>query len=69
MTTPARTDLLALLGRLRDAQRDIIFREARSSSPPGDNAIRKIADLENAIAAVEAIIDEVAQEERQTGAA
>jgi hypothetical protein len=69
MMTPSRAGLLALLGRFRDAQREIIFREARSSSTPGDNAVRKIADLENAIAAVEATVEEVSHQERRNGTA
>lgn len=69
MIIPTRAELLALRQRLQAAQRDIIFREARSSSPPGDNAVRKIADLENAIAAVEATIEEVGRDEPRNGAA
>ncbi len=65
MMTPSRAELPTLLSRLRDAQREIIFREARSSSPPGDNAVRKIADLENAIAAVEATVEEVSHQEHR----
>ena len=64
MTLPTQSELLTLLDRLRRAQREIIFREARSLAAPVDNTVRKIADLENAIAAVEATIDEVSHEER-----
>ena len=69
MTLPTQSELLALLDRLRRAQREIIFREARSLAAPVDNTVRKIADLENAIAAVEATIEEVSHQERRDGTA
>ena len=69
MTLPTQSELLTLLDRLRRAQREIIFREARSLAPPVDNTVRKIADLENAIAAVEATIEEVSHQERRNRAA
>jgi hypothetical protein len=48
----------ALKKRLIDAQRALIIQAAESETLPSDNALRKIADLEVAIGAVEALTDE-----------
>jgi hypothetical protein len=51
--------LHALSERLRRAQRDLILKAAESSSLPPDGVIRKISELENAIVAVDALIEEM----------
>ncbi|WP_443136652.1 hypothetical protein [Methylobacterium sp. Leaf112] len=48
----------ALLDRLKNAQRDLILDAAKVAMLPPDSMLRRIADLENTIAAVEALIDE-----------
>jgi len=55
---PATAELESLRKRLLSAQREIIAAAALSSVMPSDNALRKIADLEVAIGAVETMIDE-----------
>ena len=52
------SDLEALLDRLKNAQRDLILDAAKVAMLPPDSMLRRIADLENTIAAVEALIDE-----------
>lgn len=52
--------LLELSKRLKQAQRDLIMKAADAGSLPPDGVIRKISDLENAILAVDAIIEESA---------
>jgi hypothetical protein len=52
-----KTKLTALRERLLDAQRHIIHVAAEAGTVPSDNALRKIADLEVAISAVEAMIE------------
>lgn len=52
-----KTKLTALRERLLDAQRQIIHAAAEAGTVPSDNALRKIADLEVAIGAVEAMIE------------
>ncbi len=54
-------DLSALLERLKTAQRNLLLTAARSATLPSDGALRKISELEGAIAATEALI----QEERE----
>jgi hypothetical protein len=51
--------LEALSARLLAAQREIITAAASAGAIPSDNALRKIADLEVTIGAIEAVIDEV----------
>jgi|GEM_PF-1097995 len=46
------------LERLKSAQRQLIVSSADVSILPSDSTLRKIADLENSIAAVEALIHE-----------
>lgn len=52
------SDLETLLDRLKKAQRDLILDAAKVAMLPPDSMLRRIADLENTIAAVEALIDE-----------
>ena len=49
--------LTSLRERLLNAQRELIISAANSGTNPSDNALRKIADLEVAIGAVEAMIE------------
>jgi len=50
--------LEALRARLVSAQRELIKNAAEAGTIPSDNALRKIADLEVTIGAVETMIDE-----------
>ena len=54
----ASADLRSLLDRLKQAQHALIEDAARQSGLPSTAIIRKIAELENAIAAVLALIEE-----------
>ncbi|MDP4023732.1 hypothetical protein Q8W71_13935 [Methylobacterium sp. NEAU 140] len=59
------TDTLdILLNRLKARQRDLILEAARVDALPAHSTIRQIAELENAIAAVEAVTAEEAERER-----
>lgn len=49
--------LTALRARLLQAQRELIASAANADTVPSDNALRKIADLEVAIGAVENMIE------------
>lgn len=51
--------LSALLDRLKTAQRDLLLNAAQSQTLPSDGTIRKISELEGAIAATEALIGEL----------
>ncbi|TCK28549.1 hypothetical protein EV667_2556 [Ancylobacter aquaticus] len=53
--------LEALRSRLLAAQRELIVAAAEAGAVPPDNALRKIADMEVALAAIEAMIDEARQ--------
>lgn len=53
-----RTKLTELRERLLMAQRELILSAAISGTLPSDNALRKIADLEVTIGAVEAMLEE-----------
>jgi len=55
--------LTALRGRLVEQQQKLISQAAQSGGLPTDGAIRKISDLENAIMAVEHMIEELSQPE------
>ncbi|MFK5597942.1 hypothetical protein ACFZ8E_13130 [Methylobacterium sp. HMF5984] len=48
----------ALLDRLKARQRDLIMEAAQYDNMPADSTLKRIAELENAIAAVEAVADE-----------
>lgn len=50
--------LEALLTRLQDRQRELILAAAEQDALPAASVLRQIAELENAIAAVEAVADE-----------
>jgi hypothetical protein len=50
--------LESLLDRLKARQRALIMEAAEHETMPADSTLRRIAELENAIAAVEAILDE-----------
>ncbi|GJD44925.1 hypothetical protein AFCDBAGC_2794 [Methylobacterium cerastii] len=50
--------LEALLDRLKTRQRDLIMEAARYDTMPADSTLKRIAELENVIAAVEAVTDE-----------
>ena len=49
-----------LLDRLKARQRDLIMQAARQDMMPPDGMLRQIAEMENAIAAVEAVAEEEA---------
>lgn len=51
-------DYQALLDRMKAAQRDLLSAAAKANTLPSDGALRKIADLEVAIGAVEHLLDE-----------
>ena len=55
----------ALLDRLKDRQRDLIMEAAQYDTMPADSTLRRIAELENAIAAVEAVANEERGRRRQ----
>ena len=59
-------NLTAFLDRLKSAQRDLILNAAALAMMPSDGTLRKISELENAIAAVEALMHE--QETRKPDA-
>jgi len=54
------SDLETLLDRLKDAQRTLIVEAAKIDMLPPDSMLRRVADLENTIAAGEALIEEQA---------
>jgi hypothetical protein len=51
-------DHIALLERMKTAQAELLNAAARAGALPSDNALRKIADLEVAIGALEHMIEE-----------
>lgn len=53
--------LNALLDRLKSHQRDLILAMAEHDGMPAGSALRQVAELENVIAAVEAVADEEAR--------
>lgn len=57
--------LVALLERLKAHQRALILAMAEHDGLPAQSAIRQVAELENVIAAVEAVADEEAQQARR----
>lgn len=57
------TSLSSLLDRLKARQRDFIMQAAKEDMLPPDGMLTRIAELENVIAAVEAIADEKAARE------
>ena len=59
MAIPTYQELITLLERLRTSQRELIFSAARAKSAPSENTIRKVADLETMILAIEHTIEEL----------
>lgn len=57
--------LNTLLERLKGHQRDLILAMAERDGMPAGSALRQVAELENVIAAVEAVADEEADRERR----
>ncbi|MBX9933742.1 MAG: hypothetical protein K2Y56_19845 [Methylobacterium sp.] len=57
-------NLDSLLERLKVRQRDLIMEAAQSDRLPADSTLRRISELENAIAAVEAVAAEEAAKAR-----
>ena len=57
-TWPPMETLVRLLDRLKARQRDLIMEAAQYDTMPADSTLKRIAELENAIAAVEAVADE-----------
>ncbi|MBX9934417.1 MAG: hypothetical protein K2Y56_23370 [Methylobacterium sp.] len=56
--------LEALLNRLKARQRELIVQAAEYDLIPADSTLKRIAELENVIAAVEAVADEEADRHR-----
>jgi len=51
-----RTKLIALRSRLLEAETELLVRAADNPTLPSSNELRKIADMESAIGAVEALL-------------
>lgn len=62
--TAAMNKLNSLLDRLKARQRDLIMQAAEHDTMPADSVLKGIAELENVIAAVEAVADEEANQGR-----
>ncbi|MDX6806066.1 hypothetical protein [Terrihabitans rhizophilus] len=58
MSETTKNKLAALQERLIEAQKILVMQAAEADVLPSDNALRKIADLELTISAVEALSDE-----------
>ncbi|MDQ0506302.1 hypothetical protein [Xanthobacter agilis] len=58
MAQPTEADLASLLERLKAAQRELLLTAAKGQTLPSDGMLRKISELEGAIAAAEALIQE-----------
>lgn len=58
MAQQAEADLSSLLERLKAAQRELLLTAAKSTTLPSDGMLRKISELEGAIAAAEALMQE-----------
>ena len=56
--TSTISELQALSARLKDAQRRLIEGAAKSGALPADGTLRRLADLEGAINAVDLLIEE-----------
>ncbi len=59
MAPTSEAGLSALLHRLKAAQRELLLNAAATQTLPSDGTIRKISELEGAIAATEAMIEEM----------
>ena len=57
--------LNALLERLKAQQRTLILAMAEHDGMPAGSALRQVAELENVIAAVEAVVGEEAERARR----
>ncbi|MCJ2093065.1 hypothetical protein MKK67_11220 [Methylobacterium sp. J-072] len=57
----------ALLERLKAHQRTLILAMAEHDGLPAGSALRQVAEIENGIAAVEAVAGEEADRERKSG--
>ncbi|MBB5751932.1 hypothetical protein [Prosthecomicrobium pneumaticum] len=57
---PKNAKLVALRGRLVEAQEKLLMQAADAGALPSDKQLAKIADLEAAIAAVEHMLDDKA---------
>jgi hypothetical protein len=64
---PMSDKLKALLERLKAHQRTLILAMAEHDGLPSGSALRQVAELENVIAAVEAVAAEEADRERRGG--
>ena len=64
-TWPSMETLVRLLDRLKARQRDLIMEAAQYDTTPADSTLKRIAELENAIAAVEAVAGEEADKQRR----
>lgn len=53
--------LATLLERLKAHQRDLVLAMAEQDGMPAGSTLRQVAELENVIAAVEAVADEEAR--------
>ena len=60
MAPQPEADLPRLLERLKAAQRDLLLTAAKTTTLPSDGTLRKLSDLEGAIAATEALLQEEA---------
>lgn len=58
MAQQTEADLKGLLERLKNAQRDLLLNAAQATTVPSDGALRKISELEGAIAATEALMQD-----------
>jgi hypothetical protein len=65
MPVPTPQELMTLLDRLRTSQRELIFSAAKAKAAPSENTVRKVADLETMILAVEHTIEELKAKPRQ----
>ncbi|MEP9377568.1 hypothetical protein ABLE91_12685 [Aquabacter sp. CN5-332] len=61
MEQNAEAGLLGMLDRLKSAQRTLLLTAAQSAALPSDGTIRKISELEGAIAATEALLSELGE--------
>ena len=66
--SPLMPDKLnALLERLKAHQRTLILAMAEHDGVPASSALHQVAELENVIAALEAVADEEANRKRKSG--
>ena len=65
--SPTSDKLDALLERLKAHQRDVILAMAEPGGMPAGSVLRQVAELENVIAAVEAVVGEETDRSRKSG--